>query len=158
MLANTGRVLRLSAGAIVIERGALLLVRHGSSVHGQDFLVAPGGGVEGDESVAQTVVRETKEETGLNVQPGKLLFVEDMISSRKRVVKFWFLCSVIAGELLVSTKAAIEGVVEARWYTKSDIKARTVFPSVLLDTDWQTFFDDRWQTTYFENRDADASF
>ena len=117
-LKQVEKSLRLSAGGIVIDGGSLLLVRHGSTVHGQDFLVAPGGGVEWDESVTHAVVRETREETGLDVHPGKMLFVEDMVSSRKRVVKFWFLCSVVGGELSVRREAIEEGIIEAHWYAK----------------------------------------
>ncbi len=150
--------LRLSAGAVVIDRGRLLLVQHGIARHGQDFLVPPGGGVEGDESIPQAAARETREETGLDVRPGKLLFVEDMVSSKKRVVKFWFLSSLAGGALLVSPEAAGEGVVEAGWYGVKDLTGRTVYPAILLEAEWAEFFDGLWQTRYIENRDPDAEF
>ncbi len=150
--------LRLSAGAVVIDRGRLLLVRHGAAHHGQDFLVPPGGGVEGDESIPQAAVRETREETGLDARPGKLLFVEDMVSSKKRVVKFWFLCTLAGGELLVSREAAGEGVVEVGWYGVKDLAGKTVYPAILLEAEWVAFSDNAWQTKYIENRDAGADF
>ncbi len=150
--------LRLSAGAVVIDHGKLLLVRHGAARHGQDFLVPPGGGVEGDESIPQAAARETREETGLDVRPGKLLFVEDMVSSKKRVVKFWFLCSLAGGELSVSREAAGEGVVEAGWYSVQDLAGMTVYPAILLEAEWAAFSDNAWQARYIQNRDADAEF
>jgi 8-oxo-dGTP diphosphatase len=103
---------RLSAGAIVINQGKILLVKHGGPLHGSEFLVAPGGGVEGEESFVDAGVRETREETGLDVVPQKLLAVEDMISSQKRIIKCWFLCDVVGGQLIVAGQTA-EGVVEA---------------------------------------------
>ena len=149
---------RLSAGAIAFDGGKLLLVRNGGSHHGRDFMVPPGGGVEGIESIPQAAVRETREETGLDVSPGKLLFIEDMISSRKRVVKFWFLCSLIGGELFVPREAANEGIVAADWFSVKDLANQTVYPSILLEANWTEFYDRAWQTKYIENRDPDANF
>jgi 8-oxo-dGTP diphosphatase len=152
------KTLRLSAGSIVIESGKLLLVHHNLAFHGRDFLVAPGGGLEGDESFPQAAIRETREETGLEVHPNKILFVEDMVSLRKRVVKLWFLCSIVGGQLLVPREATNEGIIEARWYRIEDIKNRTVYPATLIDTDWSTFFDNTFQTKYIENRNNNADF
>jgi 8-oxo-dGTP diphosphatase len=151
-------VFRLSAGAVVIEGGRILLVQHGRAVHRQEFLVAPGGGVEGGESIKDAVIRETKEETGLDVTPAKILFIEDMISSRKRVIKFWLLCSVVGGQLGRGLEAAQEGIVESGWYRREDLMGQLVYPSILVDTDWVQFFEDSWQTRYLENRDSNADF
>src|SRR3990172_6127140 len=104
---------RISAGAIVIQRGRILLVRHGAAYHGRGFLVAPGGGVENDESIIQAAVREVKEETGLDVVPRKIVFVEDMISRLKRVIKVWFLCELVGGQLEKTQNAVEEGITES---------------------------------------------
>lgn len=63
-----------------------MLVRHGATRHGRSFLVGPGGRVEASESIIHAIAREVKEETGLDVNPYKILFIEDLISPRNRVL------------------------------------------------------------------------
>ena len=70
---------RIGAGAIIVQEERILLVRHSATVHGHTVLVGPGGHVENDESIIQAAVREVKEETGLDVNPYKILFIEDPI-------------------------------------------------------------------------------
>ena len=60
-------------GALVEDdRGRLLLVRRGRDPERGRWSI-PGGKVEPGESDAQAVVRETREETGLDVVPGRLV-------------------------------------------------------------------------------------
>ncbi|WP_035283714.1 NUDIX hydrolase [Actinokineospora spheciospongiae] len=54
------------------DRGRLLLVRRGREP-GRGLWSVPGGKVEPGESDAEAVVRETREETGLEVVPGRLV-------------------------------------------------------------------------------------
>jgi 8-oxo-dGTP diphosphatase len=152
------KILRLSAGAIVIRRGRMLLVRHGAAVHGSDFLVPPGGGVEGDETFRQAVVREVKEETGLVVKPTRVLFIEDMISSKKKVVKIWFLCRLTGGLLATTEGAMSDGIVECGWYSEPQVKDKVVYPSVLAQGGWKTFGQRDWETVYLENVQQDGDF
>lgn len=64
---------RASAYGVLIENGKILLKRH-PAIEKFDL---PGGGIELDETIHEGLVREFKEETGLSVEIGKLLFVED---------------------------------------------------------------------------------
>ena len=53
-----------AAAAIFNERGEVLLVRHN---YGPLNWELPGGGAEASETIIETVLRETREETGLEV-------------------------------------------------------------------------------------------
>ena len=106
------RKIRVSAGAIIIREDEILLVRTKNS-DGRDFLVGPGGGVERDEGIDQACIREVREETGIEIRPGKILFIEDLVWENKRVVKTWFLCDVAGGELTRTQGAIEEGLIEA---------------------------------------------
>lgn len=61
----------LSVSAVVERHGRVLLVKR------EDYEVwdLPGGGIDAGESAAQAVVRETEEETGLRVEPTRLVGV-----------------------------------------------------------------------------------
>ena len=150
------RELRISAGAIIIQEERILLVKHGAARHGRNFWVGPGGRVENNESISQAAAREVKEETGLDVSPSKILFVEDLISPRNRVVKIWFLCQPIGGDLIETQSAVDEGIVEARWYRKEELEDEVIYPSILINTDWRAFLQDNWEVKYLESKVTDA--
>ena len=102
---------RISAGAIVIQEDQVLLVRY-NGAGGRSYLVGPGGAVLSNESLHQAVVREVREETGLEVSPQKVLFVEDLLSQCYRIVKIWFLCNLIGGRLTNTQGALEEGITD----------------------------------------------
>ena len=147
---------RISAGAIIIQSSKILLVRYGGS-SGKSFLVGPGGGVLGNESINQAVTREVREETGLEVRPYKpykILFVEDLLARRYRMVKIWLLCELIGGQLKNTQGAIDEGITEVGWYRKDQLQNEVVYPSALLSYDWGSFFKDNWKSKYLELRNA----
>ena len=122
---------RISAGVIVEHEGRLLLVRH-VKPGAYDFWVAPGGGVKGSESLEEAAAREAREETGLEVQVGKLLYVEEFFNPECRHVKFWFTASLIGGQLNWSHPDAVaEHIAQAAWHELGALSTLTVFPSIL---------------------------
>lgn len=64
---------RASAYGVLVENGKVLFKRQ-QSVKKFDL---PGGGIEIGETISEGLVREFKEETGLTVEIGKLLFVDE---------------------------------------------------------------------------------
>jgi len=69
--------LRISIkGIFKNDKNEVLLVRLGRN--GQDFWSAPGGGVEEDEPMLETLHRELLEETGFEVEIGDIIFVQDI--------------------------------------------------------------------------------
>ncbi|HJY99567.1 MAG TPA: NUDIX domain-containing protein, partial [Streptosporangiaceae bacterium] len=60
-------------GAVITDsRGRLLLIRRGHEP-GAGLWSLPGGRIEPGETDAEALVREMREETGLEVEPGPLL-------------------------------------------------------------------------------------
>ena len=145
---------RISAGAILIREGKILLVGYENS-KGDSFLVGPGGGSLNNEGIRQTVVREVREETGFEVSPQRILFVEDLLSRQYRIVKIWFLCNLIGGQLERTQGAIEEGITKVGWYRKDQLCNKIVYPPILMSQNWDTFFEDNWETKYLELRNAD---
>jgi 8-oxo-dGTP diphosphatase len=112
---------RISAGVIVEHDDRILVVRH--VLPGRyDFWVAPGGGVQGSETLSAAAEREAREETGLNVEIGDLLYIEEFIQPGTRHCKFWFRARMVGGELTTAAQEAkAEYITEAAWLTREDI-------------------------------------
>ena len=108
-----------------------------------------------DESITQALKREVKEETGLEVDPFKLLFVEDFLSSQNKHVKIWFLCNVVGGQVDKTQGAVDEGIVEVKWYGRDELTNEVVYPSVLLDENWELFFTYNFEAKYLGFNVAD---
>jgi ADP-ribose pyrophosphatase YjhB (NUDIX family) len=64
-----------AARAIIIEDGKLLVMHRNKS--GSEYFTLVGGRVNEGEVPEQTVVREVREETGLEVVSAKQVFIED---------------------------------------------------------------------------------
>ena len=66
-------------GAVIVLDGKVVLIKRGSEpLKGQWSL--PGGGVEVGETLEECVVREMREETGLDVEVGPVIEVFDRIT------------------------------------------------------------------------------
>lgn len=70
---------RNSCKAVVFDGDTVLLTRNGDRMG--DFYLLPGGGQRMGETLHAAVRRETAEETGWLVNPGRLLLVRDYIGA-----------------------------------------------------------------------------
>lgn len=123
----------------MIDQGSLLLVRHRKE-GSYDFWVAPGGGVIGSESLLEAAKREVKEETGIDVEPVRPVYLEEFFEPGTRHIKTWILCDLTGGQLSVeSVEAAREHIVEARFFSEDEIRKeeRDVFPEILRTKIWE---------------------
>ena len=68
---------------VLIEGGRILLSNHIED--DEAFWTLPGGRLETGETVKETAVRELKEETGLDIEPRDLLFVDEAVSDGRAI-------------------------------------------------------------------------
>ena len=68
----------VGVGAVIIERGRVLLVKRGHAPLAGEWSI-PGGVMELGETLRQAAVREAREETCLLVEPADLLGVYDRV-------------------------------------------------------------------------------
>ena len=107
-------------GVVENEHGEILLVKHNNGEW-----ACPGGQIEVGENLVDALIREIREESGINVSVDKLFWVGSNTETHEghsgvkivpTKVIFNFICSFIGGELRGSDET-----VEARWVKKENV-------------------------------------
>ena len=94
-------IYKVRATGVLIQDNSLLLVKQKLSNNKNWSL--PGGRVEPGETLEQALIREMKEETGLDVEPIHMLYVCDVAASDNTVLHITFLVKRIGGEITLPT-------------------------------------------------------
>lgn len=107
---------QVCVGAIAIEDAALLLIRRGHGPAAGEWSV-PGGRVEAGETLAEAVVREVREETGLECVCGELIgWVERIGDDHHFVILDFRVTMLDSAEPMAGSDAA-----EAAWVPLDDV-------------------------------------
>jgi ADP-ribose pyrophosphatase YjhB (NUDIX family) len=121
-----------AASALVVNREGKILL-HKRSDNG--LWALPGGAMEIGETLGQTAIRETREETGLEVEPE---YIVGIYTNPNHVVAFsngevrqqfslCFACRIVGGELRVSDEST-----EAGFFSPEEIEHLDMHPSIRL--------------------------
>ena len=103
-------------GAIAVEDDCLLMIRRGRGPAAGEWSI-PGGRVEQGETLAEAVVRETREETGLEVVCDRCVGWVERVGEDHHFVILDFIVSVLESEPI----HAGDDAAEARWIPLHDV-------------------------------------
>ena len=88
---------------MVVKNEALLLVNQSIPTRPNPIWLAPGGEVEMGESGKDAAKRETFEETGLHIEPTRLVAVHEFIETPFHAVELYFLSDISGGSIKVGS-------------------------------------------------------
>lgn len=144
-------MIKVRVAVVLMDGDRILLVKH--SKGRKEYWVLPGGGVEESESLADTAVREIKEETNLEIKVKKLVFISEAIPSDKHrhVIDFFFTGEILSGEIKkgeedilkdikffpISALSEIEFYPDIREELKRGVDAGFSEPTKFLGNKWQ---------------------
>jgi 8-oxo-dGTP diphosphatase len=94
-----GNYLRVRVCGVCIENDHILMVGHTGVREGVVFWCPPGGGVNYGENSRQALVREFKEETGLDIEVGQLLFVHEHLHEPLHAIELFFEVKILGGKM-----------------------------------------------------------
>ena len=106
----------VGVGAVIVHEGRVVLIRRGKPPLKGRWIV-PGGTVEWGETLEEALVREVREETGLEVRPREVVAVLDRIDRQAAGVESHFvivdyLCEWLSGTPQAASDAEAVALVE----------------------------------------------
>jgi 8-oxo-dGTP pyrophosphatase MutT (NUDIX family) len=110
---------------LIVENDRVLLIKHREHETGRSYWIIPGGGLDGDESEEECVIREVREETNLDVEVLDLLFDEPGHPDGVYRWRKTFLCKPVGGNPSPGYEPELEAaeiysITEVRWFDLRD--------------------------------------
>jgi 8-oxo-dGTP diphosphatase len=116
-----GDKVRVRTCGICWKDGRLLMVNH-SLVTPTNFWAPPGGGVEFGQSVSETLRKEFKEETGLQITPGNFLFGCEYIQKPIHSIELFYSVTVDSGTLKSGYDPELQIIRDVRFLSTEEIQ------------------------------------
>ena len=99
------KMIHAADGILVSENGKIVLIQRKGDTY-YEYWALPGGTVEEDETIEEALIREMKEETGVDVEPKEILgiYSDPERDPRGRVISTVFICD-FEGDLKAGSDA-----------------------------------------------------
>lgn len=133
---------KLDTRAAIFQENKILLVKEKST----NTWSLPGGWVDVNESVKSNTIKEVKEEAGLDVEPVKLIAVQDRNKHNKPlyaygICKIFVLCEIISGSFMENTETS-----ESKFFNIDELPelANEKNTSEQIRMCFDAYYDDNW--------------
>lgn len=115
-------------GAAVVDNGRLLLIRRGRGAYA-DYWAVPGGRQRYGETMREAAAREVREETGLVVDIGEVVWAGDILDVADPPAYHYTVVD-FAASLVGGTLEAGDDAAEARWVPIGEVRALRLTPTM----------------------------
>ncbi|MFH1064176.1 MAG: NUDIX hydrolase [Candidatus Woesearchaeota archaeon] len=126
---------KIRPSVLLVKDGKILVLK--SRYSSGELYLLPGGRIEKDETIEETAIRETKEETNYDVTLNKLLYIQEWIDNRreKNLLNAVFLGKILQGEEThLKDPCLTEGKIHAiEWKTPEELRCCDFHPKAILD-------------------------
>jgi ADP-ribose pyrophosphatase YjhB (NUDIX family) len=123
--------IKVRASAILFKDNKLIITKHDVPNYGVYYLI-PGGGIEHGESPQEAIIREVKEECGVDVNVEKLVFYKSGYSDTDDYLDFIFLCKITNGDLKIDESEKSVKAIELI-SNEEDLRKIKFFPKQIID-------------------------
>ena len=124
---------KIRVAAIINKKNKFLFVK--LKKEGREFWIPPGGGLEYQETLSECVIREVKEETFLDIQPEKIVYMRDLIGDNKHELEIFFYATLVGGKLTKGVDPEIRenhSLEEVKWMTLEELNKVKFFPEEII--------------------------
>lgn len=136
--------MRVRPSALIIERNSVLTMkyRYGTT----DVYALPGGNPDPGEGLSEVIVRELREELGIETEVDQLVLCGEVIgeAGRKDALHAVFLVHLIAGMPTLNPEHT--SALEVVWLSLDDLLSRHLYPQVGQEI--KAFVDGKLLSTY----------
>lgn len=131
----------VGVGGVVVHESRVLLVQRGTEPLKGRWTI-PGGLVDVGESLREAVIREVKEETGLDVEPVELIELLDRIHREDERVRYHYVIADYLCRMTGGTLGAASDADAARWVERSEWNSHSILAidpitTRVIETAWQ---------------------
>ena len=121
---------RVRVAGILIEDDRILLIEH--TKNNRKYWLVPGGGVDWGESAAEALIREFKEETSLDIEVEKFLFISETIApdKQKHVINLYFKIKKAENSSNIMKLGEEEMLTDLRFIPEGEIKNIKLYPNI----------------------------
>ncbi|WP_367569427.1 NUDIX hydrolase N-terminal domain-containing protein [Lacrimispora sp.] len=134
---------KIDSRAAIFKDDKILLVKENNGTWS-----LPGGWVDVDLSVKENIIKEVKEEAGLDVQVDKVIAVHDREKHNlpvyaHKVCKIFLQCSVLGGSFRENLET-----IESRYFSQADLPllAEEKNNTEQINMCFQAYYDQEWKT------------
>lgn len=121
---------RVRVAGILIEDNKILLIEH--IKNDKKYWLVPGGGVDWGESTAEAITREYKEETNLDIEVVKFLFLSETIApdKEKHVINLYFEIKRAENSTAEMILGDEKNLNDLKFLTKEEVKDIKIYPNI----------------------------